>query len=92
MAMKLPRAMIEELDSLVEELTRHDPNRRDAAMRRLETFERAGRLPLEALLEFSESDKAPLSMYAISALGRNGRPAAVKKLCGYVPKPGRKSY
>ncbi|HKI98371.1 MAG TPA: HEAT repeat domain-containing protein [bacterium] len=80
MAMKLPRVTIEELDSLVDQLNKPDVQLRDAAMARLADYERAGRVPLEALLEFSESENASLSMYAISALGRNGEPAAVKKL------------
>ena len=80
MAMKLPRATIEELDQLVEQLTKPDPERREAALRRLESYERSGQLPLEALVEYSQSDYAPLSMYAIAALGRNGQPGAVKKL------------
>ena len=80
MAVKLPQATIEELDALVEQLGKQEAHVRDAAMMRLTDFERTGRMPLEALLEFSESDQPALSMYAISALGRNGQPAAVKKL------------
>ena len=80
MAMKLPRATIEELDGLVEQLTKPDAPLREEATKRLLEYERNGRLPLEALLEFSESENPPLSMYAISALGRNGQPAALKKL------------
>jgi HEAT repeat protein len=80
MAMKLPRVTIEELDSLVEQLDKPDAAVREEAMKRLADYERAGRVPLEALLEFSEAENPSLSMYAISALGRNGETAAVKKL------------
>jgi len=80
MAMKLPRATIEELDALVEQLTKPEPPVREEATKRLLEYERNGRLPLDALLEFSESENPALSMYAISALGRNGQPPAVKKL------------
>jgi HEAT repeat protein len=80
MATKLPRATIEELDALVEQLAKPDARLREEAMARLTDHERAGRLPLAALLEFSESDNPTLSMYAISALGRNAESAAVRKL------------
>jgi HEAT repeat protein len=80
MALKLPHATIEELDALVEQLGKPDAKLRDDAMLRLGEFERSGRMPLQALLDFSESEQPALAMYAISALGRNGEPAAVKKL------------
>lgn len=80
MAMKLPRATIEELEGLVDQLGKDDPRKREQAMLRLEDYERSGRVPLEALLEFSEAQQPSLSMYAIAALGRNGGPAAVKRL------------
>jgi HEAT repeat protein len=80
MAAKLPRATIEELDGLVEQLAKPEANLRETALVRLTEFERSGRMPLEALLDFCESENPTLSMYAISALGRNGEPAAVKKL------------
>lgn len=80
MAMKLPRVTIEELDGLVAQLNKPEAHLRDAAMTRLADHERNGRLPLAALLEFCEVENPALSMYAISALGRNGQPAAVKKL------------
>ncbi len=80
MAVKLPRATAEELDKLVEQLGKPDTKLRETATLRLMDFERSGRLPVAALLEFSESDNPTLSMYAISALGRNGEAAAVKKL------------
>lgn len=80
MAMKMPRATIEELEGLVEQLNKPDPQVRDTALLRLEDHERSGRVPLASLLEFCDSDNLTLSMYAISALGRNAQPAAVKKL------------
>lgn len=80
MAMKLPRATIEELDGLVEQLGKPDAALRDEALKRLNDYERTGRIPLEVLLEFCESENPSLSMYAISALGRNGEVGAVKKL------------
>lgn len=80
MAIKIPRATIEELEGLVEQLNKPDPKLREDAMSRLDDHERSGRVPVEALLEIAESDRPNLSMYAIHALGRNGTPAAVKKL------------
>ncbi|NIT63335.1 MAG: HEAT repeat domain-containing protein, partial [Gammaproteobacteria bacterium] len=40
----------------------------------------AGMIPLQTLVQLSEHDHPPLSMYAISALGRNASPEAVKQL------------
>lgn len=80
MAMKLPRATIEELDGLVEQLGKPDAALREEALKRLHDYERTGRIPLDVLLEFGEAENPSLSMYAISALGRNGEAAAVKKL------------
>ncbi len=80
MASRMPRATIEELEELVAQLTKHNVEQREAAMVRLAEHERNGRVPLEALLEFADAEHAPLSMYAISALGRNGDAEAVRKL------------
>jgi HEAT repeat protein len=80
MTLKLPRHVIDELDGLVEELSRNDPQRRESALVKLTDNERSGRVPLPVLLEMAGDERPTLSMYAISALGRNGGPAAVNKL------------
>ena len=77
MTLKLPRTTIKELEDLVDQLTKDDPRKRDKAMIRLTDFERSGKIPLEVLIEMSQNDHPPLSMYAISALGRNGQTEAV---------------
>ena len=86
MAVNLPRGIAEELDTLVEQLGKPDAKLREKATVRLLEHERAGRVPLAALLEFSESDNPSLSMYAISALGRNGEPKAVTRLVEMVER------
>ena len=80
MAIKLPRVTIDELDRLIAQLTNKDSNKRESAMIRLTDFERSGKIPLEVLLDMCEAEQPSVSMYAITALGRNGEPAAVKKL------------
>lgn len=80
MTLKLPRTTIEELDGLVNQLTKEDPRKREKAMIRLTDYERSGKIPLEVLIDLSQNDHPPLSMYAISALGRNGQPEAVDQL------------
>jgi HEAT repeat protein len=80
MAAKMPRVTIEELDGLVEQLGKNEAKLREAALVRLTDFERTGRMPLQTLLDLSQSDHPSLSMYAITALGRNGEPGAVRRL------------
>lgn len=86
MAIKMPRVTIEELDGLIEQLSKNDVVKRDSAMVRLGDYERSGKIPLAVLLDLSEEEHPPVSMYAISALGRNGEPAAVKKLLELLDK------
>jgi len=80
MTVKLPRATIEELESLVEQLTRTEVTKRDLAMTRLADYERSGKVPIEVLLELADVESPNMTMYAISALGRNGDTKAVTKL------------
>ena len=80
MTIKLPRTTIEELEGLVNELTKEDAQKRDKAMIRLTDYERSGKIPVEVLIDLSQNDHPPLSMYAITALGRNGQPEAVDHL------------
>lgn len=86
MTLKLPRTTIEELERLVGELTKPDPNRREEAMIRLTDFEKAGMVPLTTLVKLSEHEHPPLSMYAITALGRNAGAQAVKQLTRLLQK------
>ena len=86
MTIKLPRATIQELEGMVEQLTKNDPKKREAAMIRLTDYERSGKIPVEVLIDISEAEHPPLSMYAISALGRNGGDAAVKQLIKLLGK------
>lgn len=80
MTIKMTRTTIQELEGLVKELTKDDPRKRDNAMVRLTDYERSGKIPLEVLIDLSQNDYPPLSMYAISAMGRNGQPEAVSQL------------
>lgn len=80
MTIKLTRTTIEELEGLVDQLTKEDPQKRSKAMVRLTDYESTGKIPLEVLINLSQNDHPPLSMYAISALGRNGQPEAVENL------------
>lgn len=80
MTIKMTRTTIQELEGLVKELTKDDPQKRDNAMVRLTDYERSGKIPLQVLIDLSQNDHPPLSMYAISALGRNGQPEAVSQL------------
>ena len=68
MTIKLPRTTIEELEGLVNELTKEDAQKRDKAMIRLTDYERSGKIPVEVLIDLSQNDHPPLSMYAITAL------------------------
>lgn len=80
MTIKLPRTTIEELEGLVDQLAKEDPQKRAKAMVRLTDYERTGKIPLEVLIDLSQNDHPSLSMYAISALGRNRQPEAVDHL------------
>lgn len=91
MAIKMPRTTIEELEGLVDQLTKNDPQKRENAMVRLTDYERTGKIPLEVLIDLSKNDHPPLSMYAISALGRNGQPDGVDHLIKLFVKH-RKSH
>lgn len=86
MTVKLPRSTLHELERLVEQLTRGDADKRNIAMNRLSDYERSGKIPLDLLLELSEAEKPSVSMYAITALGRNGQPSAVNKLIALMEK------
>jgi HEAT repeat protein len=72
--------LIVELDTLFLRLSKGDVDERGAAMSRLISYEQAGKLPLESILEMAEEDNPAVSMYAISALGRSRNPRAVSKL------------
>ncbi len=80
MAMKLPKELIAELDKLFEDLTKPDPELRRLAMSRLNNYEQAGKIPLEALIDLAGAPHPAISMYAIGALGRSKRPEAVERL------------
>ena len=80
MTEKLPKALIEELDGLMKEMLHGNAEERGVAMSRLTAYEQSGRISLPLLLEMADEPNPSLSMYAITALGRNGHPQAVKKL------------
>ena len=80
MTEKLPKAQIQELDGLMKQLLHGNAEERGAAMSRLTAYERSGRLSLPLLIEMAGESDPTVTMYAISALGRNGHPQAVKKL------------
>lgn len=86
MTIKLPRITIDELERLVDQLTKESPDKREVAMVRLMDYERSGKIPLEVMIDLSQSEHPPLSMYAISALGRNGMPQAVSQLVKLLAK------
>lgn len=80
MAIRLPKKTIEELDKLVIKLLKGPVEERQQALTRLMDYERSGKVPLSVLLQLADDENPAISMYAISALGRNGEPAAVKAL------------
>lgn len=80
MAAKLPRRLLEELDQLMEKLSKGDSGDRQEAMARLQNHEQSGKIPLESLMEMADEANMTMSMYGITALGRNGSPQAVQKL------------
>ncbi len=84
MAIKLPKDVIAELDKLFDDLTKPDPELRRVALSRLNNFEQAGKLPLEALIDLASAPHPAISMYAIGALGRSKRPEAAQKLLALV--------
>ena len=55
-------------------------------MSRLVSFEKSGKIPVEALLELAEDQNASMSMYGIMALGRNKSVAAATKLAEMAKK------
>jgi len=77
---KLPKALIEELDGLMKQLRHGNAEERGAAMSRLTAYEQSEKISLPLLIEMADETNPSLSMYAITALGRNGRPDAVRKL------------
>lgn len=77
---KLPKHLIEELDRLTAKLVQADVEERHQIMRHLEQYEKSGKVPLAVLMEMADEENPTVSMYAITALGRNGGPEAVAKL------------
>lgn len=77
---KLPKALIDELDGLMKQLRHGNAEERGVAMSRITAYEQAGKISLPLLIEMADESDPTTSMYAIMALGRNGRPQAVKKL------------
>jgi len=86
MAKKLSKDVLEELDRLVDVLTKGEPEQRAAATRRLMAFEESGRIPIGALESLADVDNPAVSMYAITALGRNGSKRATAKLIALAEK------
>lgn len=86
MALKLTKRLMTELDSLMEKLAKGDPDDRREAITRLQSYEQSGKIPLESLLEMADEKNMTMSMYGITALGRNGSSQAVQKLCGLLEK------
>ena len=86
MAIKLPKETIDELDRLVTVMMKENPEERERALTLLIEYERSGKIPVSVLLELAAEENAALSMYAISALGRNGSADAVKCLLGLAEK------
>jgi len=80
MAIKLSKDVIEELDELMEKLSKGDPEDRQMASARLVGYESSGKIPLEAILEMADDENPSVSIYAIQALSRNKSGPAIKKL------------
>lgn len=80
MMQKLPKALIDELDGLMKQLRHGNAEERGVAMSRLTAYEQSGKISLPLLVEMADESDVSISMYAITALGRNGHPDAVKKL------------
>jgi HEAT repeat protein len=86
MALKLPKKLITELDRLMDQLATGDPDDRQEAIVRLQSYEKSGKIPLESLLEMADEPNMTMALYGIMALGRNGSSQAVQKLCGVLDK------
>jgi HEAT repeat protein len=84
MTEKLPKSLIDELDGLMKQILHGGPEHRGEAMARLTEYEQAGRIPLSLLIQLADESNPAVAMYAASALGRSGQPAAVKKLLGML--------
>src|SRR3990167_6292879 len=80
MSAKLPKSLIDELDGLMKQILQGGPELRNEALARLNDYERAGRIPMSLLIQMADEPNPAVAMYAASALGRTGQPAAVKKL------------
>ena len=80
MSAKLPKSLIDELDGLMKQILQGGPELRNEALARLNDYERAGRIPISLLIQMADEPNPAVAMYAASALGRTGQPAAVKKL------------
>ena len=80
MRVRLPEALIKELDALMERMRHGEVEERQAVVARLTDYERSGTIPLEALIEMADEDDPTAAMYAVGALGRSQQPAAVIKL------------
>ncbi|MDH4225066.1 MAG: HEAT repeat domain-containing protein [Deltaproteobacteria bacterium] len=77
---KLPKRVLQELDLLFAKLSDKTHEVRESALSRLMAYESQGTIPLEALLAMLDEKNPVCVMYAISALGRNQSPKAVKQL------------
>ncbi len=80
MTIKLPRALLVELDNLIEKLAKGNLSDRDLAMSRLVSYENSGKIPLSALIELAGEANPSMAMYGIMGLGRNKTNPAVNKL------------
>lgn len=72
--------LIKELDHMMERLSKGDVDERQNIITRLIDYEKAGKLPLSALLDMADEANPTMAMYAVGALGRSKQPAAVQKL------------
>ena len=84
MAVKLPKALLKQLDELMRRLRSDSPENRAMATSRLIGYEQSGKIPLELLLQMAGDSDVNYAMYAITALGRSGKPEAVVKLIELV--------
>ena len=90
MANKLSKQTADELQRLMESMKSQNSDERINANKRLIDHERAGRIPLEVLLQISKEGSSAQVMYAISALGRNKQPKAVDRLMEMLEQNKRK--
>ncbi|HUJ74124.1 MAG TPA: HEAT repeat domain-containing protein [bacterium] len=77
---KMPQALVQELNELMERRQKGSPPERQAVLTRLTDYERSNKIPLPFILEMADDANPSISMYAIGALGRSGKPEAVQKL------------